>query len=411
MQTRKSVIMLLAALLGLSVFSCQSLSGILQEPKLSVKSVDLAGISLKGVDLICRINVENPNGFDIPFPKIDWKVFVNEASFVNGILNQGTKITKRNTVTVDVPFSVTYEGLYKTFTSLWETKEAAYNIALGISFPLPVLQDKVYNLDFSGVLPLLQLPKLSPGSIRIGKIDFSGIELACGFNVDNPNNFPIPFPKVDWEYGVNGATLLTSSIVAGKEIAANAKGQADINVSLKYEDVIKAIGSLGNSGEAKSLMSLVSSLSVPGLEDVKDMLDIPGLLPILQKPNVAVKGINIKNLGLQKLEFVINWEVENKNSFAMDIGKFNYNFKVNNNNWAQGFLETPPKLKPNTKTAIPLSVTISSLDMVKDLVGIISAGTSVNYSCLGDMSLLSDFPGLDKLELPLNLTGSTRLVR
>jgi LEA14-like dessication related protein len=408
---RKGIVVLLAVLAALSVFSCQSLSGVLQEPKVSVKSVDLAGISFKGVDMICRINVDNPNAFDIPFPKIDWKVFINDASFVNGILNQGTNIKKRNTVTVDVPFSVTYEGLYKTFTSLWETKEAAYNIALGVSFPLPILQDRVFNLDFSGVLPLLQLPKLSPGSVRIGKIDFSGIELACGFNVDNPNNFPIPFPKINWDYGVNGITLLTSSIAAGKEIAANAKGDAQINVSLKYEDVLKAIGSLGNSGEVKSLMSLASSLPVPGLDDLKDALDIPGVLPILQKPDVAVKGINIKNLGLQKLEFVVNWEVENKNNFAIDISKFNYDFKVNNKNWAQGLLENPPKLNPNTKTAIPLTVSISSLDMVKDLVSIISAGSSVNYSCLGDMSFLSDFPGLDKLDLPLNLTGSTRLLR
>ncbi|GHU65689.1 hypothetical protein FACS189447_05090 [Spirochaetia bacterium] len=408
---RKSVIILLSVLAALSVFSCQSLNGILQEPKLSVKSVDLAGISFKGVDMICRVNVENPNGFDIPFPYIDWRVFINDASFVNGLLNQSTKIKKRNTVTVDVPFSVTYEGLYKTFTSLWETKEAAYNITLGIVFPFPILEDKVFNLDFSGVLPLLELPKLSPGSVRIGKIDFTGIELACGFAVDNPNKFPIPFPKVNWNYDVNGITLLTSSIAAGREIAANAKGEAEINVSLKYEDILKAAGSLGNSGEVKSLMSLASSLPIPGLDDLKDAIDIPGALPILQKPNVAVKGINIKNLGLQKLDFVINWEVENKNSFAMDISKFAYDFKVNNKNWAQGFIENIPNLKPNTKIAIPLTVSISSLDMVKDLVSIISAGSSVNYSCQGDMSFLSDFPGLDKLDLPLNLTGSTRLVR
>ena len=93
----------------------------------------------------------------------------------------------------------------------------------------------------------------------------------------------------------------------------------------------------------------------------------------------------------------------------MDIGEFIYDFKVNNNQWAKGQMEKPPKIKANGKTAIPLTVSISAVSLVREIADIINRGTAVNYSCTGNMSLLGSLPGLGKLELPLNLQGSTRI--
>jgi LEA14-like dessication related protein len=276
--------MAVAAVMG--AVSCETISQVFQEPKLSVKSVDLAGISFTGADLVCRVNVENPNGFSIPFPKIDWQLFVNTASFVKGSLGNGSDIKARNTVTVNVPFSVAYKDLFQVVSSLQGKTEAAYNIALGISFPkLPLIGDKIYELDFSGVLPVLHLP------------------------------------------------------------------------------------------------------------------------------TVSFKGISVKTVSLQKLDFILNWEVENKNSFPLAIGKFNYDFKVNNSQWAQGLITNPPPIQPNGKTVIPLEISLSARSMVTEITSIITKGTGVAYSCVGDINLSAGLSGLKALDLPFNFTGSTALKR
>ena len=47
------------------VFSnCQSLNAIFKEPVVSLRSVELTGISFTGAELLCKVNVENPNNFN-----------------------------------------------------------------------------------------------------------------------------------------------------------------------------------------------------------------------------------------------------------------------------------------------------------------------------------------------------------
>jgi LEA14-like dessication related protein len=262
--------------------SCQSFSSILSEPKLSIKSVDLAGINFNGVDLIANVNVENPNSFPIPLPNINWELFIDNASLVQGIVTSSQSIQSRATTTMNIPLNLSYEGLFTTVSSLLNANETAYNIAMGISFPIPFLESKVYNLDFAGILPILKMPEIS------------------------------------------------------------------------------------------------------------------------------FQGIAAKSIGTT-MEFILNWEVDNKNNFALDIGEFNYDFAVNNTRWAQGRVDNPPSLAGGGKTQIPLTVSISALSMVTELVSIINRGTPVSYTSTGNMSLSSSVLGQNKLELPMNLQGSTRI--
>jgi LEA14-like dessication related protein len=274
---------LLPLLLVCAFTNCQSLRDLVQEPKVSLNRVDIARISLSGVDLVVRLDVENPNAISIPLPKIDWELFINTASFVRGSVKENQTIRGREKTTLDIPVSVTYDGLYNSIRSLVDLKEAAYEIALDVSFPLPIIADKVYHLDFAGVIPLLR------------------------------------------------------------------------------------------------------------------------------RPDISFQGITRRSGGLGSMEFTLNWEVDNSNSFGFDIREFNYNFSVNNSQWAQGRIDNPPKIRANGKTVIPLTISISALSIVTELAGIISRGSPVTYSCTGNMSLSGELPGLDRLELPLNLQGNTQI--
>jgi LEA14-like dessication related protein len=405
---KSRILFLLLSFLIFIFSACQTFNSVVEEPKVSLNSVDVTGITLNGVELVVHVDVENPNAFSVPLPDIDWELFIDTSAFLKGAVPNDKNIAGRGKVTLDFPVSVTYEGLYRSFKSLAEKKEIAYNIALGITFPIPIIQSKVYRLDFSGIIPLPSLPKLTPGAVRIAKIDFSGVELACNVGVENPNVFSIPFPKLDWDYGVNGVSLVKSTFSGAGEIAAGTAAAALISVKIAYADIFKAVDSARNSSELKSNFSLDSAVPIPGLDRVKNILEIPGTLPILQKPEISFQGIRRMSLGTT-MEFVINWEVDNKNIFEFDIGEFNYNFKVNNNQWAAGRINNPPRVKANGKTVIPLTVSISALPLVRELVNIFNRDSTVNYSCAGNMDLSGNLPGLDKLELPLNFTGSTKI--
>jgi len=397
-----------AILLFLVLTTCQTLGSIIQEPKLSLKSVDIANITLGSIDLISHIDIENLNSFALPTPKIDWAVSINSNPFINGIFSGGKSINRQEKVTVDLPINIPFDALYKTFTSLASSKEAAYNIALGISFPLPVLENKVFPLSYSGQLPLLQLPKLISGSVGIAKMDFSGLTLACVANIENPNNFAIPLPKMDWDYSVSGKSVLKSSNTKAGQIAASSTGAANFEISLAYADIFSLIDSLKNATEAKSNLLLGADFSMPAFDETKNTLNIPATIPILQTPAIAFQGITRKSLG-RTMEFDLALEVDNKNNFAFDLDNFLYDFKVNNSQWAQGKINNPPKVKASAKTLIPLTVSVSSTQVVAEIMDIINRGSSVNYVCSGSTNFISDLPGLNISNYLLDLQGSTRI--
>jgi LEA14-like dessication related protein len=249
---------------------------------------------------------------------------------------------------------------------------------------------------------------LLSGSVGIDKMDFSGLTLACVANIENPNDFAIPLPKMDWDYSIGGKSLLKSSNTKTGQIPASSTGAANFEISITYADIFSVIDSLKNATEAKSNLFLGTDFSMPAFDETKNTLDIPGTIPILQMPAIAFQGITRKSLG-RTMEFDLALEVDNKNNFAFNVDNFLYDFKVNNSQWAQGKINNPPKVKASGKTLIPFTVSVSSTQVVAEIVDIINRGSAVNYVCSGSANLISDLPGLSIPNYLLDLQGSTRI--
>ena len=166
---RKTVFLLLLAPLILcgcqSFSSLPSIPSLFKEPNVSLDSVDIAGVTLSGVNLIANVAVENLNSYPLPMPKVDWELFVTDASLAEGTVEEDRSIGSGEKLSLDIPISLGYDRLYRSAGSILGSlssgsRELPYKIAMGLSFPIPLLENKVYKLDYSGLLPLSQLPGL-----------------------------------------------------------------------------------------------------------------------------------------------------------------------------------------------------------------------------------------------------------
>ncbi|GHT90805.1 hypothetical protein FACS1894140_0070 [Spirochaetia bacterium] len=258
-----------------------------REPVLSIESVEITGISFSGLDLLCRVNVENPNSFDIPFPEVDWALFINSNAFINGVIENGEPLKSHGATIVNIPVTLTYAGVYETFQSLRNSDEADFRIIAGLKFNLPVLGELVLNLEHSGKLPMLKAPSLS----------FKGIS-------------------------VKSSTLLPP-----------------------------------------------------------------------------------------KVEFELDWEVENNNNFAMTLKELSYSFKVNNAEWGAGRVPNAPVFAPKSKTLVPVVISINGGSVATTILGIITRGSDIAYGCGGNLSISGALPGLPlpDFNLPFNYSGTTGL--
>jgi LEA14-like dessication related protein len=391
--------------------TCETLSAVFREPVLSLHSVELVNIDFNGVQLLCKVNVQNPNAIEIPFPEIGWEFFVNTNSFINGTIRNDQRIRARRTTVVDIPVRLEYLGVFDTFASLKESKQAEYKVALAAKFALPILGDRVWNFEHEGVFPVLQMPKLSMPSMKIDRIDFTRAELLFTVNVENPNEFDLPSPKLAYDYLVNNNSVIRSTLENSAPIAAAAVTPLIIRLEVQYADLYRSFQALRNVGEAPSKLSLTSDFALPAFAGNTFLTEIPGSLPLPKVPSITFGGLSVKNLSLTDIDFDVVWEVENPNVFAMSVKELAYTLTVNNTRWASGTAPASTQIAANRKTQIPLTFSINSLSMVRDITEMITRGTDVAYSCTGNISLGAALPGLTDYSSPLNFTGVTRLRR
>jgi len=394
---------------AVALTTCQTLQSVLKEPLVSLNSAELININFSGVDMLFKINVENPNPFDLSFPEMDWNVFINTNGFVNGTIRNNESLKGRKITIVDVPVHFNYLDVFNTIKSLRGSKQADYKIALAAKFNLPVLGEKVFHLSHEGVFPVLQMPKISMPAMKIDKLDFTKAELLFTVNIENPNSFDLPSPKMAYDYLVNKNSFIKSSITNTAPLAAAAVTPVFINLTVNYADLYKAFQALRSLNEVPGLLSLKSDFSIPAFGEEPETAEAAGSLPLLKAPSISFAGISLKNLSLTSIDFEVAWEVENNNSFAMGVKDFSYNLAVNNSRWGSGKVPGAPLIGPNRKTKIPLTISINSLSMVMDLTQIITKGTDVSYSCTGALNLGADLPGLADFNTPFNFNGATKL--
>ncbi|QQO11027.1 LEA type 2 family protein [Breznakiella homolactica] len=389
--------------------TCQSLEGVFKEPKISFNSANITAIDFNGIELLCRVNVENPNSYTIPFPEIDWDFAVNGNDFIRGTLENNGNIQARKTTVVDIPIAVTYEGLFNTFASLMGADEVGYGVALGLRFPLPILESRTFSLDFSGTIPLLKIPAIKVKALEIAKINFEGIDMRCSVAVENPNVFSIPVPDLAWEYEVQGYPLLKSTIAGGGALEAKAAGTIDFGLHVSFAELFAVAASLVQAREADFAMALAADFPVPLFSDSDFSLEQLGKIPILRMPKVSFGGLEVKNTSLQRIEAGLSWEIRNENDYSFTLDRFAYDFSVNSASWASGSVPENLVIPPRGSASVPVTISLQSGQIIQELLGLISGNRDFAYSSGGSLELSSSLPGFEGTELPFAVSGVTKI--
>jgi LEA14-like dessication related protein len=264
----------------LALSTCKTLQSVMQEPLISLHSVELASVNINGAQLLCKVQVENPNAFEIPFPETDWELFINANSFLSGVVKNNRHIGARQKTLVDVPVNLDYLGVFNSFRSLKGSQKAGYKIALGVKFPVSVFgEDKVWNFEHEGEFPLPQLPKLSAPSIRIESRDSTKVEILVTVNVENPNVFELPSFKIEYDYRLNRNSFIKGE-TGSAAIAAGAVTPVVFRLSVHYSDLFRSFASLIGSREVSGSISLFGDFGIPVFSGETFNLSTSGTLPL-----------------------------------------------------------------------------------------------------------------------------------
>jgi hypothetical protein len=96
-------------LAALFTTSCSSI----EAPRVVLSGVELDGLSVDGIELLLLTSVTNMNGFAADIGRLEYRVDVDGAEVAKGERSQKITVGARETVDVEIPFSLTWAGLEK----------------------------------------------------------------------------------------------------------------------------------------------------------------------------------------------------------------------------------------------------------------------------------------------------------
>jgi len=274
-----------AGIAFLAVFSlsaCQSITttAAVQEPVITLQSVEIAGIDINGVQLLCKVEVNNPNPFDITFPETDWSFFINNNSFASGNIKNNQRIRARGSGIIEVPVSIDYINFFNSFRSFKGSKQAAYKLTLAVKIPIPVFEDRVWNLEYNGDFPLPQQPRFSSPSMRIENAGLNRADVVISINVENPNVFPLPAPVINYDFSINRNSFIRGEMANNRTLPPSSTTPLTLRLQISFTDLFRSFTALRNVREAASLLIFECDFGIPAFKGESLRFELPGSLPL-----------------------------------------------------------------------------------------------------------------------------------
>jgi len=121
---RTAMLLLLALAMVLS--SC--LGWILEKPTFVLRGITLSPRSLLEMNLLVRLDVENPNRFDLTLTSFEYTVYLSNEEIGNGLIEQQLLIPASSTTSVQVPIAATFKNLGGSLKAIIAGNDVPYKI-------------------------------------------------------------------------------------------------------------------------------------------------------------------------------------------------------------------------------------------------------------------------------------------
>jgi len=122
-------------------------------PRIQLKDVKVRNLSISSADLVARVEIDNPNAFDLAFTDFDYQLKINRQTWGQGTIKDNNKVPKKGTATIDIPVKLDMMSMGKTAYQLLSSRQALeYNLSGGVTVDtgLEMLRNFRMPLDVDG---------------------------------------------------------------------------------------------------------------------------------------------------------------------------------------------------------------------------------------------------------------------
>jgi len=221
-----------ASFIVLLLVTASGCAPLFEKPRLSVRRVDINGVTFRDVSFTLVCAVENPNVLGLDLARLSYQLTVDGHNLVQGAGDHVLHVPAQGTGELHLPITVRFTDLAEALTSLFTKRQVPFKIdsRLGFGTPIGVID---VPLAHSGTLPVPQLPTLSLGNANAPSFSRSGGQVSLTLLVRNNNTFALPVGPLHYAVTINGAPLVNAA-TAPQQLAANATVPVVISAQLDY---------------------------------------------------------------------------------------------------------------------------------------------------------------------------------
>jgi LEA14-like dessication related protein len=261
-----------ALLCGLLYTSCALLRDALapKMPEVMLESIDFSEIDFRGLTLLSKVNVRNTNTFDIPLPKIDWKLFVIDETnlFAEGSIESDGSIRSNMSTIVEFPVRFTYLDMVNTIVNL-NDDNARYKIKLTVHILVPGLGDMSLPFEHEGKIPILRFPEITVAAAPSATFTYglipgvpTGATIAFALNIKNSSNIAVTVNDFSYDLRVGTNSLSNGGVLDRPRINPGATERITVQFPLNAADIVR-VGAAALTGNFRYNLNIAYSFGIP----------------------------------------------------------------------------------------------------------------------------------------------------
>jgi LEA14-like dessication related protein len=122
-------------------------------PAITLKDLQVKNLSLTAAEVVARVEIDNPNDFDLGFSDFNYQLNINQQSWGQGKIDQSRNIPKKGKGTIDIPVRLNLMSMGQTaYQLLSKQQQLEYNLTGGLTLDTGIEMLRGYRmpLDING---------------------------------------------------------------------------------------------------------------------------------------------------------------------------------------------------------------------------------------------------------------------
>ncbi|MCG8373211.1 MAG: LEA type 2 family protein [Balneolales bacterium] len=256
----------------------------------------------------------------------------------------------------------------------------------------------------------MQQPGVSIADFKFDRISLESIHLLFDVEVDNPNALAVSTKSYAFAFGIAGSNFLSASQPLTTEINASQTSTIEVPVSLGFNELFETFNTLRNQDETAFDFEGVVEIEVPVLGLVEVPVSYEGILPVVKLPQVSLGKLSVKSLSFTAASLEVDVNINNPNSFGIDLNSFNYTMNINGLSSLTGVITEQVSIQAKEENTVTIPLEVNLLQLGIGAYQKILNKEPFTYDFTGETNVGADLPFFSSSSFSFDKSGTVNIL-